>query len=59
MVSIRTRPEGRVNREAVAVVLGLGAVSIRTRPEGRVNRRSPRHSLTSRLFQSAPGPRAG
>ena len=37
VVSIRTRPEGRVNRPAEHGTWTALAVSIRTRPEGRVN----------------------
>ena len=36
-VSIRTRPEGRVNRVSLPARLRHVGVSIRTRPEGRVN----------------------
>ena len=59
-VSIRTRPEGRVNLgRLVAGPGGLLRVSIRTRPEGRVNPISYLMIWISALFQSAPGPRAG
>ena len=37
-VSIRTRPEGRVNLRLDADSRPRDVVSIRTRPEGRVNR---------------------
>ncbi len=42
IVSIRTRPEGRVNRVGAGHQRHLLAVSIRTRPEGRVNRSAAR-----------------
>ena len=39
-VSIRTRPEGRVNLRSVQINEVLIDVSIRTRPEGRVNQQA-------------------
>src|SRR5437867_3628306 len=41
LVSILTRPEGRVRRDSAEVTYKVGIVSILTRPEGRVRR--PHH----------------
>ena len=59
VVSIRTRPEGRVMRKLSRQDKQSFWVSIRTRPEGRVMREDG--GLLERIerFQSAPGPRAG
>ena len=58
-VSIRTRPEGRVNRAHRLEDARAFGVSIRTRPEGRVNRAAWCVQCPPCWFQSAPGPRAG
>ena len=61
LVSILTRPEGRVQREVVAHVVAADAdVSILTRPEGRVQLPPPPPPLPgSKSFQSSPGQKAG
>ncbi len=58
-VSILTRPEGRVllvRRHSVDKPL---LVSILTRPEGRVLRKAEAGSMSNKVFQSSPDPKAG
>ena len=59
MVSILTRPEGRV---LLPLLLGVShpfLVSILTRPEGRVLHTNLTLHVHRLLFQSSPDPKAG
>ena len=61
-VSILTRPEDRVLRQAVQSPGGSEGVSILTRPEDRVLPAAPSRSMEAPpdpSFQSSPGPKTG
>ena len=59
MVSILTRPEGRVQLRGLVHGCGCPIVSILTRPEGRVQHFSVELGNLISMFQSSPGPRVG
>jgi len=59
MVSILTRPEGRVLPVLAALRANHFLVSILTRPEGRVLQGRSREEQEIILFQSSPDPKAG
>ena len=59
LVSIRSRPEGREERDDRRLGDARYGVSIRSRPEGREERLNARMLGRKGLFQSAPDPKAG
>ena len=59
MVSILTRPEGRVRPPRRKARTPANRVSILTRPEGRVRLFRCAHRRTCSRFQSSPDPKAG
>ena len=59
LVSILTRPEGRVQHGIKCVWIAGIVVSILTRPEGRVQRKVKIRPAAPGVFQSSPGPRVG